>query len=79
MRPSRNRLSLNRFHRRSLGIAAAALLTVSFLANPAVAPRRNNFRIAWSHYTGWEPWGYAKQSGILQKWAKKYGIGSSSP
>jgi NitT/TauT family transport system substrate-binding protein len=35
---------------------------------------QNKFKIAWSHYTGWEPWGYAQQAGILQKWAKKYGI-----
>lgn len=32
------------------------------------------FRVAWSHYTGWEPWAYAQQSGILKKWAGKYGI-----
>lgn len=32
------------------------------------------YRIAWSHYTGWEPWEYARHSGILDKWAVKYGI-----
>ncbi len=32
------------------------------------------YRVAWSHYTGWEPWGYADSSGILKKWADKYGI-----
>ena len=32
------------------------------------------YRVAWSHYTGWEPWGYAAQAGILKKWADKYGI-----
>ncbi len=32
------------------------------------------FRIAWSHYTGWEPWEYARHAGILDKWAQKYGI-----
>lgn len=32
------------------------------------------YQIAWSHYTGWEPWEYAKTSGILDKWAKKYNI-----
>jgi len=31
-------------------------------------------RIAWSHYTGWEPWAYAADSGILKKWADKYGL-----
>jgi NitT/TauT family transport system substrate-binding protein len=32
------------------------------------------YKIAWSHYTGWEPWQYAKKSGILKKWADKYGV-----
>ncbi|MBU0680278.1 MAG: putative urea ABC transporter substrate-binding protein [Proteobacteria bacterium] len=32
------------------------------------------YKIAWSHYTGWEPWEYISQSGIMAKWAKKYGI-----
>jgi NitT/TauT family transport system substrate-binding protein len=32
------------------------------------------YRVAWSHYTGWEPWAYAQQSGILKKWADKYKI-----
>lgn len=34
----------------------------------------DKFRVAWSHYTGWEPWAYAEQQGILKKWADKYGI-----
>lgn len=32
------------------------------------------YRIAWSHYTGWEPWGYMQDAGILKQWADKYGI-----
>jgi NitT/TauT family transport system substrate-binding protein len=32
------------------------------------------YRVAWSHYTGWEPWAYAQQAGILKKWADKYKI-----
>ncbi|MBU1567415.1 MAG: putative urea ABC transporter substrate-binding protein [Proteobacteria bacterium] len=38
------------------------------------ASTKENYRIAWSHYTGWEPWEYIRHSGILDKWAKKYGI-----
>ena len=30
--------------------------------------------MAWSIYVGWMPWDYAQQSGILKKWADKYGI-----
>ena len=32
------------------------------------------FRVAWSIYVGWMPWAYAEQSGILDKWAERYGI-----
>ena len=35
---------------------------------------KNTYKIAWSHYTGWEPWAYIQESGIADKWAKKYGI-----
>jgi len=30
-------------------------------------------KIAWSHYTGWEPLGFMQDSGILAKWNEKYG------
>jgi NitT/TauT family transport system substrate-binding protein len=52
-----------------LALAAAAALT---LAAPAAA--QSKFRVAWSHYTGWEPWGYAQATGIMKKWASKNGI-----
>ena len=42
--------------------------------SPAKEPAKETYRIAWSHYTGWEPWEYIRQSGILDKWAAKYGI-----
>ena len=32
------------------------------------------YKVAWSHYVGWEPWGYAADKGIVDKWASKYGI-----
>jgi NitT/TauT family transport system substrate-binding protein len=38
------------------------------------ASNQKNFKVVWSHYTGWEPWAYAEKSGILKKWADKYGI-----
>src|SRR5208282_6043804 len=41
---------------------------------PCVAAQRNSFNVAWSIYVGWMPWDYADQSGILKKWADKYGI-----
>ncbi len=44
-------------------------------ARPALAAaERTSFNVAWSIYVGWMPWDYADQSGILKKWAGKYGI-----
>ncbi|NNG01955.1 MAG: lipid kinase [Desulfobacteraceae bacterium] len=52
-------------------IYALAVLALAAVTTTASA---ETYRIAWSHYTGWEPWEYARNSGILDKWAKKYGI-----
>lgn len=52
-------------------LTAMALVFVCFATGLTAA---ETYRIAWSHYTGWEPWEYARQSGIIDKWAKKYGI-----
>jgi NitT/TauT family transport system substrate-binding protein len=38
------------------------------------AAEKTSFNVAWSIYVGWMPWDYADQSGILKKWATKYGI-----
>ncbi|AER54903.1 putative ABC transporter substrate-binding protein [Pseudoxanthomonas spadix BD-a59] len=38
------------------------------------AASRASFRVAWSIYVGWMPWGYAQDAGIVDKWAGKYGI-----
>ena len=35
---------------------------------------KTKFKFVWSIYAGWNPWEYARVSGILDKWAKKYGI-----
>jgi NitT/TauT family transport system substrate-binding protein len=40
----------------------------------AAAAEKSSFNVAWSIYVGWMPWDYADQSGILKKWAAKYGI-----
>jgi NitT/TauT family transport system substrate-binding protein len=51
-----------------LGILAAGT------ALPVFAAERTSFNVAWSIYVGWMPWDYADRSGILKKWADKYGI-----
>jgi NitT/TauT family transport system substrate-binding protein len=52
---------------------AASLLALTF-ALPASAEEKTDFRVAWSIYVGWMPWGYASDAGIVKKWADKYGI-----
>ena len=56
------------FHR----TLAAAVLALA--AAPGLAQEKTEFRVAWSIYVGWMPWGYLEDSGIMDKWAEKYGI-----
>ena len=51
---------------------AAVVTALLSLALPASA--KDDYRIAWSIYVGWMPWGYAADAGIVDKWAEKYGI-----
>jgi NitT/TauT family transport system substrate-binding protein len=54
--------------------ALSLLLLAALSALPARAADQSSFNVAWSIYVGWMPWDYADRSGILQKWAAKYGI-----
>lgn len=44
-----------------------------FLAIPALA-QKPTFTVGWSVYAGWTPYHYMQKSGLLKKWADKYGI-----
>ncbi len=55
-------------------LAALAAIGVLGLAQPALAQAKTDFKVAWSIYVGWMPWGYANDAGIVKKWADKYGI-----
>jgi NitT/TauT family transport system substrate-binding protein len=44
------------------------------LTTGASAQEKTDFKVAWSIYVGWMPWGYLEDSGIMDKWAAKYGI-----
>ncbi len=35
---------------------------------------RDSFKVCWSIYAGWMPWGQAADLGIVKKWADKYDI-----
>jgi NitT/TauT family transport system substrate-binding protein len=50
------------------------MLLAAILLPASAAFGADSFKACWSHYTGWEPWGYAQDKGILKKWADKYGI-----
>ncbi|MEM6889033.1 MAG: putative urea ABC transporter substrate-binding protein [Pseudomonadota bacterium] len=54
-------------------ITAASVLALT-AATPVLAQEKSDFRVAWSIYVGWMPWGYLSDSGIMDKWAEKYGI-----
>ena len=60
-------------HRR-LMISLALALGMVGLTAPAAAAERTSFNVAWTIYVGWMPWDYADRSGILKKWADKFGI-----
>jgi NitT/TauT family transport system substrate-binding protein len=53
-----------------IGAAAVAMIALT----PSLAAEKKDFKVAWSIYVGWMPWGYAADSGIVKKWADKYGI-----
>jgi NitT/TauT family transport system substrate-binding protein len=58
-------------------ISSALIGAVAFAAavtTTAHAAEKKDFKVAWSIYVGWMPWGYAADSGIVKKWADKYGI-----
>jgi NitT/TauT family transport system substrate-binding protein len=59
--------------RRSLLLAGVSATALSF-ARPVLAQARTDFKVAWSIYVGWMPWGYAADAGIVKKWADKFGL-----
>jgi NitT/TauT family transport system substrate-binding protein len=64
------RRSGNRLISCLLGASVAGTLAFS----TALAAEKKDFKVAWSIYVGWMPWGYADEGGIVKKWADKYGI-----
>jgi len=52
----------------------ALAVLASLAGGDAAAAPKQSFKLAWSIYAGWMPWPYADESGILKKWADKYGI-----
>ncbi|WP_417672096.1 putative urea ABC transporter substrate-binding protein [Roseibium sp.] len=60
---------------KSLCLAAAVTLPLAATAvSPTLAAEKTDFKVCWSIYVGWMPWGYLQDSGIMKKWADKYDI-----
>ncbi|MBT2294099.1 putative urea ABC transporter substrate-binding protein [Pseudomonas fluorescens] len=58
-----------------LRLCALLLATFSALVSPSSpAAPKDHFSVCWTIYAGWMPWEYAGSQGIVDKWAKKYGI-----
>src|SRR5271154_5496842 len=70
--PQGNRMPT--LHRSSKAAVFLAALIACGVLSPGIAAEKTSFNVAWSIYVGWMPWDYADQSGILKKWADKYGI-----
>ena len=54
-----------------------SLITVFLLAcstSSQLLAEKPSFTVGWSVYVGWNPYYYMAKSGILRKWADKYGI-----
>ena len=56
-----------------VSIALAAALLAGSAGIASAAPKKD-FKVAWSIYVGWMPWGHAADTGIVKKWADKFGI-----
>jgi NitT/TauT family transport system substrate-binding protein len=49
-------------------------IVFSFLTPACFAAGKPRFVVGWSVYAGWNPYFYMAKSGILKRWADKYGI-----
>jgi len=65
---------LNRSGSAARTLIVLCLMLAAGAGRPAHAAERSSFNVAWTIYVGWMPWDYADRSGILKKWADKYGI-----
>jgi NitT/TauT family transport system substrate-binding protein len=64
------KLTTNCLIRLTLSVVVLAISAVS----PTAGAETPTFTVGWSVYAGWNPYFYMQKSGILKKWADKYGI-----
>ena len=65
---------MNTLYKIIFKLCIATLMASTITTTSLMAQTKEKFQVAWTIYVGWMPWDYAQQSGILEKWAKKYGI-----
>lgn len=58
----------------TITLALALVLPVALPVSPVEAQAKKDFKVCWSIYVGWMPWGEIQSSGLMKKWADKYGI-----
>ena len=54
----------------SLRVLSLPLLALALLGTSAPVLAKDKFKVCWTIYVGWMPWGYGEQTGIVKKWAK---------
>jgi len=52
----------------------ALILILGLTSTTAARAAASTFTVGWSVYAGWNPYFYMAKSGILKRWADKYGI-----
>lgn len=66
-------MNANRVSRWTMATIAFGL-ALGLTVPVAAAAEKTDFKVCWSIYVGWMPWGHIQDSGIMKKWADKYGI-----
>src|ERR1035438_8618683 len=61
-------------HSHNLRRFAIYSLAMALIVSAPVRAATPSFTVGWSVYVGWNPYYYMAKSGILRKWATKYGI-----
>jgi NitT/TauT family transport system substrate-binding protein len=62
---------------RILGVVVSFALVLAAGVPLRSAADKPTFTVGWSIYAGWTPYYYMQKSGILRKWADKYGTSRS--
>ncbi|MDD2789052.1 MAG: putative urea ABC transporter substrate-binding protein [Sulfurimonas sp.] len=62
------------FFKSTSKLLVATALVATFGSSSLMAEVKDKFQVSWTIYVGWMPWDYAQNQGIVDKWAKKYGI-----